>query len=469
MMKSMDDNSVSESVSDAFAGAGCGPMRYLCDFFEHADAYVHAADIDSHDIVYINRKLKEAMGICPGDEAIVRKCYQAFYDNPGPCVFCNNGMLQQGKFLVQDRYSNVLKRFTRRFVTRVDENGRRYRFEIGQAAEGSEEAWRGLNRQAELEARVNEAIRDALCEPDPDRSIAIILEFLGTTLRGERAYIFERNSLGGDDNTYEWTAPGIVPQKDRLQNLPPDICAVWYRHFGENRNVIFDDIGKMRHADPLQYENLKSQDIRSIVVVPFYNDSGIGGFYGVDNPPGQSLDYALNMLQIMGYFISSILKRRDMMSQLRRMSFCDQLTGLGNRHALREYMAGMADSSSLGIVYCDITGLKRTNDQEGHASGDRLICKAAESLRSVFGSYGLFRIGGDEMLAVCIGIDRAELDALAMRLKETAKRNSVNLAVGAAWNENYENNLQKLLNEAEELMYRAKSEYYRAAGIDRRR
>lgn len=326
-----------------------------------------------------------------------------------------------------------------------------------------------MDRYRNLESIVNEGIKNAICEPDPDKSIDIILEFLGKTLNGERAYIFEKNSYGRDDNTYEWVAAGVTPEKDNLQNLPPEICENWYRYFGKNENILFDDIEKMRQDDPLQYENLKRQNIHSIVVVPLYGDNAVIGFYGIDNPPKQDLGYAFAMLQIVGYFISAMLKKRDYINQIREMSLHDQLTKLGNRYAMDEYICNIGSGESLGIVYCDITGLKRTNDTLGHKKGDELICRACDSLKSNFGEYGLFRIGGDELLAICVGIDEDTLQKRIALLRKSAAENSVVLAVGAVWEGNVQNNLQKIIDEAERLMYQEKNEYYRITGIDRRR
>lgn len=261
----------------------------------------------------------------------------------------------------------------------------------------------------------------------------------------------------------------MTPEKDSLQNLPPEICENWYRYFSSNKNILFDDIEKMREGDPLQYENLKRQNIHSIVVVPLYGNDAVMGFYGIDNPPKQDLGYALDMLQIVGYFISSMLKKRDYINQIREMSLHDQLTKLGNRHAMDQYIRNIGSGGSLGIVYCDITGLKRTNDTMGHKKGDELICRACESLKGVFGEYGLFRIGGDELLAICEGIDEDTLQKRIAVLRENAAENSVVLAVGSVWEREFQNNLQTLMGEAERLMYEDKSEYYRMTGIDRRR
>ena len=84
----------------------------------------------------------------------------------------------------------------------------------------------------------------------------------------------------------------------------------------------------------MQYENLKRQNISSLVVVPLYDEQKVIGFYGVDNPPVKSLDYTSNMLQIMGHFIVSSIRRRNLVRELEQMSYSDQLTKLGNRSVL---------------------------------------------------------------------------------------------------------------------------------------
>ena len=145
-----------------------------------------------------------------------------------------------------------------------------------------------LESYRNLETLVNRGLRIALQAPTPSKSIDIILEYLGKALKGERTYIFEKNSSGGDDNTFEWVANGITPEKDNLQNLPQEICANWYRNFGEDRNIIIEDLEDIRESDPLQYDNLKRQSIHSLVVIPLYDDKKIIGFYGVDNPHGES-------------------------------------------------------------------------------------------------------------------------------------------------------------------------------------
>ena len=185
-----------------------------------------------------------------------------------------------------------------------------------------------------LEAVINEGLRVSLSEETPDDSLRVLLRYLGKALNGERTYIFEQNEDGCDDNTYEWTADGVEPEIDNLQNVPPEVCASWYRNFSVGRHIVIQRLEDIRESDPLQYENLKRQGIHSLVVVPLYDGKRIIGFYGVDNPPVKSLEYASNMLQTAAYFIVSSLKRRNLVRELQKRSY------LEGRRSLEDILEG---------------------------------------------------------------------------------------------------------------------------------
>lgn len=52
---------------------------------------------------------------------------------------------------------------------------------------------------------------------------------------------------------------GISPKKDNLQNLPPEVCANWYKCFEKGGNIVIQDIEEIKDSDPLQYDNLKDK------------------------------------------------------------------------------------------------------------------------------------------------------------------------------------------------------------------
>lgn len=87
--------------------------------------------------------------------------------------------------------------------------------------------------------------------------------------------------------------------------------------------------------------------------------------------------------------------------QTRDLAHTDPLTGLANRRALDEGIAGLLATGDgampFKLVLLDLDGFKPVNDRHGHAIGDRLLCSVAERLRDVVGGEGLVaRHGGDE-------------------------------------------------------------------------
>ena len=192
----------------------------------------------------------------------------------------------------------------------------------------------GMRSVQNLETIINEGLRVALLEETPDQSLVVLLEHLGKALSGERTYIFEQNEAGCDDNTYEWVADGVEPEQGNLQNVPPEVCASWYRNFSVGGHIVIERVEDIRESEPLQYENLKRQGIHSLVVVPLYDGKRIIGFYGVDNPPVKLLEYASNMLQTAAYFIVSSLKRRNLFRELKKRSY------LEGRQSLEDILEG---------------------------------------------------------------------------------------------------------------------------------
>ena len=114
----------------------------------------------------------------------------------------------------------------------------------------------------------------------------------------------------------------------------------------------------------------------------------------------------------------------------------------------------------LGVVYCDISGLKTINDSQGHAQGDQMILSASQLLAEHFPAGLVYRIGGDEFLAVCFDDSRESFQGQVDRLLEQLQKNNAHLAVGAVWSEDGSTKIKELARQAENEMYRNKQQYY---------
>lgn len=444
-------------------------MQAIYNFFENMNEVVYVADMDTHELVYLNKKGLDAYGLQSLDDIRGRKCHDVLQHASAPCTICTNDELRLGHFKEWEYHNPAIDRHFMLKDTMMLVDGRRYRIEIAIDMTLQEKQRSMFDSYQKVEEIVNAGLRLAMTTKTPDRGINVLLEYLGKALQADRTYIFERNDRGNDDNTYEWVAAGASSEKATLQDLPAEVNAHWYNAFRKDEIIVIRDVEEIREEDPLQYENLKRQNISTLVGIPLYEKGVAIGFYGVDNPPRHLLSYSADILQIMGHFIISLLRSRNLIAQLREMSSHDRLTGFGNRYALDDYAATLDGRGSLGVVFCDITGLKGVNDTRGHTEGDMLILRACDCLKKAFGGWSLFRIGGDEFLVLCRGIERAELMDRITNLKEKLQESDVVMALGIAWYDNcFTSNIDKLMIEAEMRMYRDKAAYYKAAGIDRR-
>ena len=87
------------------------------------------------------------------------------------------------------------------------------------------------------------------------------------------------------------------------------------------------------------------------------------------------------------------------------LSLTDVLTGLYNRRgffmqAEQAYKLAQRQRTKSAVIFADIDGLKRVNDELGHEAGDQLIRDAALVFRESFRHADVVaRLGGDEFVA----------------------------------------------------------------------
>ena len=105
-------------------------------------------------------------------------------------------------------------------------------------------------------------------------------------------------------------------------------------------------------------------------------------------------------------------------------------------------------------------GLKRVNDTKGHKEGDNLLFRACECLKRCLGSYELFRIGGDEFVALCKEVTERKMQEHTEALRKDMVKNDALMAIGNEWNAKYDNNIDQLLIRADSKMYEDKRRYY---------
>ncbi len=443
-------------------------MANFWDIYENLKEVVYVSDMDSYELVYLNRYGRDKFGITNLNEIKGKLCYNILQNCSSPCSICTNHRLTPDVFYEWRYYNGLLGTTFLIKDTMVEQDGRRYRLEIAIDIGETDKQKRAIKEFTSNEAMVNDALRLSLTQATPEKSIEVLLKHLGQSLRSDRVYIFEQLDDNTLCNTYEWCAGGVEPQKDFLQEVPFEVAELWYDAFRKNENIVVKSLDSIRLSHPKVYETLLPQQIDSLVVSPLIIDDKIIGFYGVDNPPKEFLNHISVMFMVLGYFLASILKRRNLVERLEKLSYYDPLTGALNRHGMNEFIANVDSQNSIGLIYCDVMGLKRVNDTLGHLAGDDLLVRAYECLCSIFEKEYVFRIGGDEFLIMGSGVPEERIVADMEKLKNSMVYFNLNFAIGHAWAEKCDGKITELMKLADRRMYKDKEEYYSYNPNDRR-
>lgn len=154
----------------------------------------------------------------------------------------------------------------------------------------------------------------------------------------------------------------------------------------------------------------------------------------------------------------------------RRRSTLDSLTGLCNRNALEQRLADLdgqpsseAEGLSHALLLCDVDHFKRVNDQLGHAAGDAVLQEIAYTMRAgLRAGDSIYRVGGEEILVILPGADRAAAVEIGERLRQEVRDRrpvgvSVTISIGVAVSGRGTVDTDDLLARADAALYAAKS------------
>ena len=159
-----------------------------------------------------------------------------------------------------------------------------------------------------------------------------------------------------------------------------------------------------------------------------------------------------------------ITDRKRAEEKIRYMSFHDSLTGLYNRYYLEEEMQRLDTERQLpiSIIMVDLNGLKLVNDVYGHKTGDEMLKNAAEIIKKSCRREDIVgRWGGDEFVILLPQTPVEEVETINKRIKGNCrgvnvKGVPVSFAAGSGTKDSREKNLEAVLKEAEDSMYRQK-------------
>lgn len=171
--------------------------------------------------------------------------------------------------------------------------------------------------------------------------------------------------------------------------------------------------------------------------------------------------------QVGTYVIySDISERKRSEEKLKFLSLHDPLTGLYNRTYFELEMNRIEGETGkpVGILICDIDGLKLVNDAMGHDKGDTQLIAAADILSRAFRKSDIIsRIGGDEFAVLLSDCDESVMENACKSIENAlAEYNAkypaiaLSMSIGFAICCEPPKNMRELFKKADNNMYREK-------------
>lgn len=148
----------------------------------------------------------------------------------------------------------------------------------------------------------------------------------------------------------------------------------------------------------------------------------------------QSLSSAVAKLsENMRDYIREMADAKNENCGLQKQAFVDPLTKVKNKAAYDEDMKALTkaiarEKAEFGLVMVDLNNLKIINDRYGHEKGDDYILGASQHICEIFCHSPVYRIGGDEFVALLQGNDYAQRELLCGGLRDryaASMRNSM--------------------------------------------
>ena len=176
---------------------------------------------------------------------------------------------------------------------------------------------------------------------------------------------------------------------------------------------------------------------------------------------------------------NDLYEREEEIGQITEVAFRDALTGVGSKAAFDRFATEFAQKiasqpTAFSVVMMDANNLKYINDAYGHEAGDKYLCGCCHLICKVFQHSPVYRIGGDEFVAVLQNADFENRADLFRQLNETFEKayakedvpewERYSISAGMADSRPEDASVERAFAEADHSMYNAKEKFRKDHG-----
>lgn len=421
---------------------------------------VYVSDPETYELLFVNQTGCQTLHL---ENYKHKKCYEVLQGKTSPCEFCTNDRLCDDNFYTWEFTNPSIGRHFLLKDKIIQWRGKTARMEIAFDITELELQKQELKNMLDVQTLITNCVRMLYAVDNLDQTINAVLTQIGEFLVSDRAYVFEiKDELM--NNTHEWTAPGISPQLEKLQQLDLSLISDWLPFFEKNDCIIIDDVEQLQKTNPAGYATLHAQEITSLIAAPIFLDNKLAGYIGIDNYDSEKIKNSSYLLLSMSIFLSYAIRHRNHVDMLHRLSYHDLLTNALNRNAFMDVLSQFRPGqyASAGIIYIDINGMKEINDFYGHHQGDKILITTVAKVFNLFKPDELFRIGGDEFVIITYDLTETDFYEKFNLLRNIfCKKTNLpfSIATGSCWVKS-PSDLNSLLQQADSAMYTDKKKFY---------
>lgn len=202
-----------------------------------------------------------------------------------------------------------------------------------------------------------------------------------------------------------------------------------------NEPVVISDLTTCSMFDAT---TLLNEGLRSLVAIPLFSEREILGILYFDDLKPRS--YPADLVDILSQFATEAviaIQKQKAVTQVRRLSSRDNLTGLYNRNQLvlqlREAtLMAEKDNETLALLICDLDRFKEINETLGHHYGDKVLKVTAETISAALLNEEkgaerppiLFRSGVDEIAVILFNIPSDQVMEKAVLIRKVVQASS---------------------------------------------
>ena len=216
------------------------------------------------------------------------------------------------------------------------------------------------------------------------------------------------------------------------QHYPLNNAGVWADSVRLKEEVIHNDYQSL--ANKKGYPEGHFHLVRHLGI-PILEGDRIVGVTGVGNKETPYEESDGRQLTLFMHSMWGILKhkrleqeREKLVADLQELSVRDELTGLYNRRGLMNMVTQYCSiakriKKNAMLIFIDLDGMKKINDNYGHDEGDRALIDTANILKSAFRETDIIgRIGGDEFAVFGMVMESKAIDIVTERIHEKLEK-----------------------------------------------